>query len=106
MTLAVAALIIVARPFVDASIIKNIFTAAGYTYGPLLGLFFYGLAIKGNPKSSWMIPVAAVISPLLTFGLSKWIPVQFGYTFGFELILVNGALMTLCLALMPKQAMD
>ena len=106
MTLAVAALIIVARPFVDASIIKNIFTAAGYTYGPLLGLFFYGLAMKGNPKSSWMIPVAAVISPLLTFGLSKWIPVQFGYTFGFELILVNGALMTLCLALMPKQAMD
>jgi Na+/proline symporter len=103
MTLAVAALIISARPFVDASIIKNIFTAAGYTYGPLLGLFAYGLMGTKRPAKPWMIPVAALASPLLTYGLSIWVPAQLGYTFGFELILVNGALMTSFLALMPKE---
>jgi SSS family solute:Na+ symporter len=102
MTLAVAALIICAEPFVDASIIKNIFTAAGYTYGPLLGLFAFGLVSTKRLTSTWYIPVAAVLSPVLTYGLSLWVPFQFGYTFGFELILVNGALMTGFLALAPK----
>ncbi|NDD35667.1 MAG: sodium:solute symporter, partial [Flavobacteriia bacterium] len=56
MTLAVAALIVCARPFVDASIIKNIFTAAGYTYGPLLGLFAYGLISTQRPAHTGWIP--------------------------------------------------
>ena len=102
MTLAVAALIVCARPFVDASIIKNIFTAAGYTYGPLLGLFAYGLFATQRPAHTWWIPAAAIASPLLTYGLSIWVPGALGYTFGFELILVNGALMTGFLALAPK----
>ena len=102
MTLAVAALIVCARPFVDASIIKNIFTAAGYTYGPLLGLFAYGLISTQRPANTWWIPAAAIASPLLTYGLSIWVPAVLGYTFGFELILVNGALMTGFLALAPK----
>ena len=102
MTLAVAALIVCARPFVDASIIKNIFTAAGYTYGPLLGLFAYGLISTQRPAHSWWIPAAAIASPLLTYVLSIWVPAALGYTFGFELILVNGALMTGFLALAPK----
>jgi SSS family solute:Na+ symporter len=102
MTLAVAALIICARPFVDASIIKNIFTAAGYTYGPLLGLFAYGLISTQRPAHTGWIPAAAIASPLLTYGLSVWVPVAVGYTFGFELILVNGALMAGFLALAPK----
>ena len=102
MTLAVAALIVCARPFVDASIIKNIFTAAGYTYGPLLGLFAYGLIFTQRPAHTWWIPAAAIASPLLTYGLSIWVPAVLGYTFGFELILVNGALMTGFLALAPK----
>ena len=102
MTLAVAALIVCARPFVDASIIKNIFTAAGYTYGPLLGLFAYGLISTQRPAHTWWIPAAAIASPLLTYGLSIWVPAVLGYTFGFELILVNGSLMTGFLALAPK----
>jgi len=102
MTLAVAALIVCARPFVDASIIKNIFTAAGYTYGPLLGLFAYGLISTQRPAHTGWIPAAAIASPLLTYVLSIWVPAALGYTFGFELILVNGALMTGFLALAPK----
>ncbi len=102
MTLAVGALIVCARPFVDASIIKNIFTAAGYTYGPLLGLFAFGLMGTKRLASTWYIPVAAIASPILTYALSLWVPYQFGYTFGFELILVNGACMTAFLALGRK----
>ncbi len=86
----------------DASIIKNIFTAAGYTYGPLLGLFAYGLISTQRPAHTGWIPAAAIASPLLTYGLSIWVPAALGYTFGFELILVNGALMTGFLALAPK----
>jgi len=68
----------------------------------LLGLFAFGLVSAKRVATTWYIPVAAVLSPVLTYGLSIWVPMQFGYTFGFELILVNGALMTGFLALAPK----
>jgi len=94
MTLAIALLIIIARPFVDASIIKNIFTAAGYTYGPLLGLFAFGILSKSSIQNKIVIPVAALLSPILTYVISWISPIYWNYTFGFEIILLNGLLMT------------
>ena len=97
MTLAIALLIIAARPFVDASIIKNIFTAAGYTYGPLLGLFTFGIFSKAKIPNKWIIPFAAILSPLLTYFIGWISPMYFNYTFGFEIIILNGLLMTMML---------
>ena len=99
MTLAIALLIILARPFVDASIIKNIFTAAGYTYGPLLGLFAFGILSKSIIQNGFVIPVAALLSPILTYVISWVSPIYWNYTFGFEIILLNGLLMTTMLYL-------
>jgi hypothetical protein len=99
MTLAIALLIILARPFVDASIIKNIFTAAGYTYGPLLGLFAFGILSKTSIQNEFVIPVAALLSPILTYVISWVSPIYWNYTFGFEIILLNGLLMTTMLYL-------
>lgn len=98
-TLAIALLIILARPFVDASIIKNIFTAAGYTYGPLLGLFAFGILSKSSIQNEIVIPVAALLSPILTYVISWVSPIYWNYTFGFEIILLNGLLMTTMLYL-------
>jgi hypothetical protein len=99
MTLGIALLIILARPFVDASIIKNIFTAAGYTYGPLLGLFAFGILSKSSIQNEIVIPVAALLSPILTYVISWVSPIYWNYTFGFEIILLNGLLMTTMLYL-------
>ena len=101
MTVAVGLLIIGIEPFADPSIIKTIFTAAGYTYGPLLGLFALGQLTSVKPLSRW-IPWAAVSSPLLTYAASWAAPKFLGYTFVFELILLNGLITALLLALGPK----
>lgn len=102
MTGAVGLLIVAVEPFADASIIKTIFTAAGYTYGPLLGLFALGQLTRVQP-AGWWVPVAAVLAPLLTWWASWWVPQALGYTFGFELILLNGSLTALLLAVGPKK---
>ncbi len=74
----------------EETIISTLFTAAGYTYGPLLGLF--ALALTANRTiSNWGVLAIAIASPLLSYGLSLWAP-TLGYTIGFELLLYNGAI--------------
>jgi len=76
----------------DSAVIDKLFTIAGYTYGPLLGLYSFGLFTKRKVRDS-VTPVIAIISPLICFFLSKYSVQLFsGYKFGFELLLVNGFL--------------
>lgn len=77
---------------VDESVIKELFVAAGYTYGPLLGLYAFGLFSKWQVKDKW-VPAIAVVAPILSYILKDNSQEWFGYTFGFELLLVNGLLM-------------
>jgi Na+/proline symporter len=73
----------------DKSIINSIFTFAGYTYGPLLGLFAFGLFTGRRVRTKW-IPLIVIISPVLTYLIST-LPQEMGwkYRFSFELLLVN-----------------
>lgn len=74
----------------DTSVISRLFTVAGYTYGPLLGLFAFGLFTRRNIKDRF-VPVVAVLSPVICFVLSEYSVVLFnGYKFGFELLILNG----------------
>ena len=73
----------------DDSVIDNILNFAGYTYGPLLGLFMFGLFTKMRPNDVW-IPLICLISPIATYFVSVYSPEFLGYTFGYELLLVNG----------------
>ncbi|NMM48722.1 sodium:solute symporter [Marinigracilibium pacificum] len=73
------------------NVIKELFNAAGYTYGPLLGLFAYGLFIRKKLKWEIMVPVVAVISPIVTYLLVLNSEDLFGgYQIGFEKLLING----------------
>ncbi|MGD0343012.1 MAG: sodium:solute symporter [Bacteroidales bacterium] len=84
--------IIVFSTLSNKAIIDKLFTIAGYTYGPLLGLYSFGLFTKkvANDRAT---PAIAILSPVICFILSKFSVQLFnGYKFGFELILLNGLL--------------
>ena len=76
----------------DSSVVSSIFKAAGFTYGPLLGLFAFGLTNKLQIKDRW-VPLIAILSPLISFIIDMNSVVWFhGYKFGFEILLVNAFL--------------
>jgi Na+/proline symporter len=80
------------RALNDKAVIDKLFTIAGYTYGPLLGLYSFGLFTK-RIVNDRITPAIAVFSPVACFFLSKYSEVLLnGYKFGFELLLVNGLL--------------
>ncbi len=87
---------------VDESVIKELFKAAGYTYGPLLGLYAFGLTTKLQVKDKW-VPIVCIVSPVLCYILDYNSETWFGYKFQFELLLVNGALTFLGLALLRRK---
>ena len=89
-SLLVLVVIIVFRAINDQAVIAKLFTIAGYTYGPLLGLYAFGLLTKYSVKDKW-VPVIAIISPVVCYFLSIFSESLFhGYKFGFELLIVNG----------------
>lgn len=84
--------IILFRPFHKQSIIDTLFDVAGFTYGPLLGLFCFGMFSHRQVHDRW-VPLVAVLSPIVCYVLKLKSPDWFcGYHFGFELLLINGLL--------------
>lgn len=75
----------------DRSVIHQLFVFAGYTYGPLLGMYAFGLFTKMQVKDRF-VPIVAVISPVLTWLISYICTKYFAYNFGYELLLLNGIL--------------
>ena len=86
-----ALIIIIIREVNDRSIIDAIYMIASYTYGPLLGLFVFGLFTKKHPKDRF-VPYICIISPALCFAISYWGEHFAGYTFGYEMLMLNGAI--------------
>ena len=88
----IAVVILIFEALNDQSVINTLFKVAGYTYGPLLGLYSFGLFTKHQPNDRW-IPLVCLAAPLLAYVLNAnsvdWLG---GYQFGFELLLVNGLL--------------
>lgn len=83
-----ALLIIIIKELNNRSVIDAIYMIASYTYGPLLGLFVFGLFTKRVPNDKF-VPYICILSPLLCYGISCW-GAQVGYTFGYELLMLNG----------------
>jgi SSS family solute:Na+ symporter len=86
----------------DESVIQKLFVFAGYTYGPLLGLYAFGLFTKWNVKDK-LVPIIAILSPILSYLISvnslKW----FGFEFGFFILILNGFLTFSGLVLIRRQ---
>jgi Na+/proline symporter len=89
-SLVVLSVIVLFEAINNASVISQLFTIAGYTYGPLLGLYAFGLFTRYNVKDRW-VPLVAVISPIICYILSDYDELLLnGYNFGFELLIING----------------
>ena len=85
------ACILVFRYAQSTSLLDAIYTIVSYTYGPLLGLFAYGLFTRRHVLDG-ATPYIAVAAPLLCLGIARASYALFGYTFGYELLLLNGAI--------------
>ena len=83
--------IILFRHINSTSLIDAIYILASYTYGPLLGLFVFGLFTKRQPKDR-LVPYICIASPLLCYGLDMAVQWLWGYQFGYELLMINGLL--------------
>ncbi len=88
--------------FNDASIIDKVLKFAGFTYGPLLGLYSFGLFTKWQIKDKFT-PVVAVLSVFLSILLNLKSEAWFGFAFGFEILIVNGLLTFIGLLLIRKK---
>jgi SSS family transporter len=97
-------LVIVAFKYIikDESVIAKLFVFAGYTYGPLLGLYSFGLFTKWQVKDK-LVPAVAILSPILSYIISinslKW----FDFDFGFFILILNGLLTFLGLILIRRK---
>ncbi len=82
--------IIVFNKLNSKEVITAVFDLAGYTYGPLLGLFSFGVLTKAGIRDKW-VPAVCVAAPLLTYILNQNSTYWFnGYQFGFERLIING----------------
>lgn len=96
--------IIMFRPFHNESLIDKIFEIAGYTYGPLLGLYSFGLFVKNRIPKDKFVPIIAIASPIISYILNYYSKeLFFGYQFGFEILIVNGLLTFTALLIISKK---
>ena len=95
--------ILIFRVINNESIVVAVFTAAGYTYGPILGLFVFGIYSKRKIKDKW-VPVVGLSAPVICYIISSYSEVLFdGYKFGFEILILNGLITLAGLFLISKK---
>ncbi len=87
---------------VDDSVINLVYKVAGYTYGPILGLFVFGLMTQRRIRDRW-IPLAAIAAPVLS-GLLQYVArTRWNYQIGFELLIYNAAFTMIGMLLLTKR---
>ncbi|MBL6963522.1 MAG: sodium:solute symporter [Bacteroidetes bacterium] len=90
----------------NSAVIDTIFVVAGYTYGPLLGLFSFGMLTKRKLPNSFIVTLITLISPLICYFISLNAPQWFGgYQFGYELLILNGVVTFMGLFLISKKTL-
>ncbi|MBS2209911.1 sodium:solute symporter [Carboxylicivirga mesophila] len=94
-SLLLALVILLFRAFNNDSVISTVFNLAGYTYGPLLGLYAFGLFTKFKVRDS-LVPIIAILSPII-IGI-----LDYNFTIGFEKLIYNGAIAFTGLLLITK----
>ncbi len=91
-------IIIIFRANSKESVIQKLFEFAGYTYGPLLGLYSFGLFTKLNTRDK-LVPVIAIIAPVLSYFTTIYSKKWYDWEIGFEVLIINGTLTFLMLLL-------
>ena len=96
-------IIVIFREINERSVIDAVLGIAAYTYGPLLGLFSFGIFTNLQVKDRF-VPIVCVLSPIICYILGIYSPILFdGYRLGLELLLLNGMITFLGLALISKR---
>ena len=91
------------QSFIDDAVINAVLTMAGYTYGPLLGMFAFGIFTNQKPIDKF-VPMVCILAPVICFFIANNSKQLFGgYEFGFELLILNGALTFLGLWALAKK---
>ena len=95
--------ILVFKVINNESIVVAVFRVAGYTYGPILGLFVFGMYSKRIVTDKW-VPMVGISAPIICYFISKYSEIIFnGYKFGFELLILNGLITIIGLFLISKK---
>ena len=95
--------IMIFRIINDQSVVVAVFKAAGYTYGPLLGMFAFGLLTRKQVNDRW-VPLVALSSPFIAWFIDAFsVQLMNGYKIGFELIIINGGITFLGMVLIQKK---
>lgn len=85
------------------SVINLVYGVASYTYGPILGMFAFGILFKAEVNDRYM-PLVAIVAPILSFVIQKFAPVWFdGYQIGFELLIINALITMIGMALLVRR---
>jgi Na+/solute symporter len=87
--IAFALMVLIIGSLQQTSLLKTIYTAVSYTYGPLLGFFAFGLITK-YPIRDCLTPYIALASPLVSYLLAYMLELALGYKVGYEILLFNG----------------
>jgi len=98
--------IIVFKKINNKSTINIILDLAGYTYGPLLGLFAFGILSKRKIRETGWITAVCLLAPLVSFFLSRYSALWLGgFQIGIELLMINGILTYLGLLILSKKSL-
>lgn len=95
--------IIAFRQLNSTSLIQTVLMLVGYTYGPLLGLFAYGLFTKRAVNDRW-VPYICTVSPLLCLAIDIAAQHLWNYQFGYELLMLNGLITLAGMRLLPAKS--
>lgn len=96
-------LIMIFKAINDKSIVYLIMEVAGYTYGPLLGLFAFGILTKAHITKKYGILIVTLLAPFLTYLINYFVTLYSDYKIGVELIIINGLLTFIGLWLIRKK---
>lgn len=106
MTIVFFLCILIFQALNSRSIIDKILELAGYTYGPLLGLFAFGILTKRGLPNTSVIAIIAILSPILCYFAQLEVPKIFGgYSIGIEILIINGFLTFLGLLIISKKSL-
>ncbi|MBT6808674.1 MAG: sodium:solute symporter [Flavobacteriales bacterium] len=100
-SLVLVVVIMIIKSLNDDSVIDSLFKLAGFTYGPLLGLYAFGMLTKWKVKDNF-VPIVCLLSPFISYYISANSVEWFNYKFGFELLILNGIITFVGLLLLRR----
>ena len=105
MAVCMGIVIIIFYAISNSDAISAVYSIASYTYGPILGLFAYGMMCRTDVRDR-LVPIACIAAPVLSYFIQWWLKEQYDYTLGFELLLLNAALTMLGLFIFKKNGKE